>query len=100
MPANTPLISLKNDTTFNKHVFDYNSRLLRFARNDNVVIARSAATKQSLAVEMADVADDRAVLHMAHVVDRDHVDVASGMLPVAVTKTSACAAASSIVVTW
>jgi hypothetical protein len=29
-----------------------------------------------LAVEMADVADDRAVLHMAHVVDRDHVDIA------------------------
>jgi hypothetical protein len=29
-----------------------------------------------LAVEMADVADDRPVLHMPHVVDRDHVDVA------------------------
>jgi WD40 repeat protein len=29
-----------------------------------------------LAVEMADVADDRAVLHMPHVVDRDYVDVA------------------------
>jgi hypothetical protein len=29
-----------------------------------------------LAVEMADVADDRAVLHMPHVVDRDHVDIA------------------------
>jgi hypothetical protein len=29
-----------------------------------------------LAVEMADVADDGAVLHAAHVVDRDHVDVA------------------------
>ena len=29
-----------------------------------------------LAVEMAEVTDDRAVLHMAHVVDRDHVDVA------------------------
>jgi hypothetical protein len=53
-----------------------------------------------LAVEMADVADDRTVLHMLHVVDRDHVDVARGMLPVAVTKMSACEAASSIVVTW
>jgi hypothetical protein len=31
-----------------------------------------------LTVELADVADDRAVLHMAHVVDRDHVDVAGG----------------------
>ena len=29
-----------------------------------------------LAVEMADVADDGAVLHVPHVVDRDHVDVA------------------------
>jgi hypothetical protein len=47
-----------------------------------------------LAVEMADVADNRTVLHMPHVVDRDHV-----VLPVAVTKTSSCAAASSIVVT-
>jgi len=31
-----------------------------------------------LAVEVADVADDGAVLHPPHVVDRDHVDVAGG----------------------
>jgi hypothetical protein len=31
-----------------------------------------------LAVEVADVADDGAVLHVPHVVDRDHVDVAGG----------------------
>jgi len=30
------------------------------------------------AVEMADVADDRAVLHVAHMVDRNHVDVDPG----------------------
>ena len=29
-----------------------------------------------LAVEMADVADDRAVMHLAHVVERDHIDIA------------------------
>ena len=32
----------------------------------------------NLAVEMADIADDGAVLHLAHVVDRDHVDIAGG----------------------
>ena len=47
-----------------------------------------------LAVEVADVADDRAVLHVPHMVDRDHVDVAGG-----VTKMSPCEATSSIVVT-
>ena len=44
-----------------------------------------------LAVEMADVADDGSVLHMPHVVDRDHVDVAGRG-----DKDVACAAASSI----
>ena len=31
-----------------------------------------------LAVKMADVADDRTILHMPHMVDRDQVDVAGG----------------------
>ena len=31
-----------------------------------------------LAVEMADVADDRAILHMPHMVDCDHIDIAGG----------------------
>ena len=31
-----------------------------------------------LGIEVADVADDRAILHGAHVVDRDHVEVAGG----------------------
>jgi hypothetical protein len=34
-----------------------------------------------LAVEMADVADDGAVLHVPHAVDRDHVDVAGDRSP-------------------
>ena len=31
-----------------------------------------------LGIEVADIADDGAVLHRAHVVDRDHVDIAGG----------------------
>ena len=45
-------------------------------------------------VEVADVADDRAIFHLAHV-----VEVMTSTLPVAVTKMSARDAASSIVVT-
>jgi hypothetical protein len=55
---------------------------------------------EAAALARTDVADDRAILHMPHVVDRDHIDVARGMLPVAVTKMSPWDAASSIVVTW
>ena len=36
------------------------------------------ARDRDLAVEMADVADDGAVLHVAHVVERDDVDIAGG----------------------
>jgi hypothetical protein len=43
-----------------------------------------------LAVKMADVADDQAVLHMPHVVDRDHIDIAGRG-----DKEPACEAASS-----
>src|SRR5213078_4653660 len=32
----------------------------------------------NLAVEMADIADDRAVFHLPHVIDRDDVDVSGG----------------------
>ena len=47
-----------------------------------------------LAVEVADIADDRAILHLAHV-----LEVMTSTLPVAVTKMSARVAASSMVVT-
>ena len=32
----------------------------------------------NFAVEVADVADDRLILHVAHVLERDHVDIAGG----------------------
>ena len=68
---------------------------------ENILVHLSSLAMLALGLEGQRMANPVtiAVLHMPHVVDRDHVDVARGMLPVAVTKMSACPAASSIVVT-